>query len=98
MPLFLGWVFPHIFTPVHVIFLKLVMEPTCSIVYESEPIEKNTMNQPPRAMSNTFLSWRELGISIVQGLMIAIGILFIYQYTLQNGAMKKKQGQWFSAL
>lgn len=90
LPLFLGWIFPHIFTPVHVIFLELVMGPTCSIVYESEPMEKNTMNQPPRAMSKTFLSWRELGISIVQGVMIAIGILFVYQYTVQSGGNEEK--------
>lgn len=90
LPLFLGWVFPHIFTPVHVIFLELVMGPTCSIVYENEPMEKNTMSQPPRAMSNTFLSWRELGISLVQGIMIAIGVLFVYQYTVQNGGTEEK--------
>lgn len=90
LPLFLGWIFPHIFTPVHVIFLELVMGPTCSIVYESEPMEKNTMNQPPRAMSKTFLSWRELGISIVQGVMIAVGILFVYQYTVQSGGNEEK--------
>src|SRR5690606_25430754 len=90
LPLFLGWVFPHIFTPVHVIFLELVMGPTCSIVYENEPMEKNTMSQPPRAMSNTFLSWRELGISLVQGIMIAIGVLFVYQYTAQNGGTEEK--------
>src|SRR5690606_15417919 len=34
LPLFLGWIYPHIFTPVHVIFLELIMGPTCSIVYE----------------------------------------------------------------
>lgn len=40
LPLFLGWVFPAIFTPVHVIFLELIMGPTCSIVYENEPMKK----------------------------------------------------------
>src|SRR5690606_19357837 len=43
LPLFLGWVFPQIFTPVHVIFLELVMGPTCSIVYENEPMERDAM-------------------------------------------------------
>ncbi|RRN76564.1 HAD family hydrolase, partial [Pseudoxanthomonas sp. SGD-10] len=43
LPLFLGWIYPHIFTPVHVIFLELIMGPTCSIVYENEPMEKDTM-------------------------------------------------------
>jgi len=90
LPLFLGWVFPHIFTPVHVIFLELVMGPTCSIVYENEPMEKNTMKQPPRAMGDTFLSLNELGISIVQGVVITLGVLFAYQFTVQNGGGEDK--------
>ena len=90
LPLFLGWVFPQIFSPVHVIFLELVMGPTCSIVYENEPIEKDTMKRPPRAMSDTFLSINELGISIVQGLLITIGILFVYQFTVQQGGTEEK--------
>ena len=85
LPLFLGWAFPQIFTPVHVIFLELVMGPTCSIVYENEPMEKNTMLQKPRPITETFLSWRELILSIVQGLAITIGILFIYQFTYRSG-------------
>lgn len=85
LPLFLGWVFPGIFTPVHVIFLELVMGPTCSIVYENEPMEKNTMNNPPRKLTDTFLNWKELTISIIQGLVITAGILGIYQYSVYLG-------------
>ena len=85
LPLFLGWAFPQIFTPVHVIFLELVMGPTCSIVYENEPMEKNSMTQKPRPISETFLSMRELVISIIQGLVITAGVLFIYQLTYRNG-------------
>lgn len=90
LPLFLGWIFPQIFTPVHVIFLELVMGPTCSIVYESEPIEKNAMLQPPRAMTDTFLSSRELVVSIIQGLAITVGVLFVYQLTVHNGGNEEK--------
>lgn len=85
LPLFLGWIFPHIFTPVHVIFLELVMGPTCSIVYENEPIERNAMQRPPRALTDTFLNWRELTISIIQGLVITAGILWLYQYSVNHG-------------
>lgn len=56
LPLVLGWTFPAIFTPVHVIFLELIMGPTCSIIYENEPIEPNLMQQKPRPFTNTFLS------------------------------------------
>ncbi|MCY1515095.1 Calcium-transporting ATPase 1 [compost metagenome] len=90
LPLFLGWIFPQIFTPVHVIFLELVMGPTCSIVYENEPMEKNAMLQKPRKMSDTFLNWRELAISIFQGLVITAGVLFIYQWSVQNNNNEEK--------
>lgn len=86
LPLFLGWIYPNIFTPVHVIFLELIMGPTCSIVYENEPIEKNAMQQKPRKMTETFLNWRELSISIIQGLMITVGVLFAYQLAVQSGS------------
>lgn len=89
LPLFLGWIYPNIFTPVHVIFLELIMGPTCSIVYENEPIEKNAMQQKPRKMTETFLNWRELSISIIQGLMITVGVLFAYQLAVQNAASEE---------
>ncbi|MCZ2249168.1 MAG: cation-translocating P-type ATPase [Candidatus Parvibacillus calidus] len=89
LPLFLGWIYPNIFTPVHVIFLELIMGPTCSIVYENEPIEKNAMQQKPRKMTETFLNWSELSISIIQGLMITAGVLFVYQLAVQNGASEE---------
>ena len=86
VPLVLGWAYPNIFSPVHVIFLELIMGPTCSIIYENEPMERNTMQQPPRKMSSTFLTWKEMRISILQGIIISAGVLFIYQYAVQNGA------------
>lgn len=86
LPLFFGWIYPNIFTPIHVIFLELIMGPICSIVYENEPLEKNTMLQKPREMSDTFLSWKELKISIIQGLAITLGILFAYQWAVTGGS------------
>lgn len=86
LPLFLGWIYPHIFTPVHVIFLELIMGPTCSIVYENEPMEKDTMQRKPRKMTETFLNWKELSISIIQGLIITAGVLFAYQFAVQKGS------------
>ena len=85
LPLVLGWIYPAIFTPVHVIFFELIMGPTCSIIYENEPIEANLMQQKPRAFTNTFLSWNELNISIWQGLAITAGTLGIYQFAVAQG-------------
>jgi Ca2+-transporting ATPase len=85
LPLALGWIYPNIFSPVHIIFLELIMGPTCSIIYENEPLEKNTMLQQPRPFSTTFFNWKELTTSIVQGLMITVGTLFTYQYAVKQG-------------
>ncbi len=84
IPLALGWIYPNIFTPVHVIFLELIMGPTCSIIYENEPIEDNSMLQVPRPFTSTFFSWRELTTSIIQGLFITGGTLYTYQYAVQH--------------
>jgi Ca2+-transporting ATPase len=85
IPLALGWIYPNIFTPVHIIFLELIMGPTCSIIYENDPMESNMMQQPPRPLSNTFFSWKELWISIIQGLAITATALLTYRYAVQAG-------------
>jgi P-type Ca2+ transporter type 2C len=82
IPLALGWVFPNIFSPVHVIFLELIMGPTCSIIYENEPMEEDTMKQKPRSYSINFFSWKELSTSIIQGFAITLGTLGAYQYSV----------------
>lgn len=82
IPLALGWVYPNIFTPVHIILLELIMGPTCSIIYENEPMEKDTMKA---AFTSTFFNPKELTTSVLQGLIITVGTLVAYQYGVKNG-------------
>ena len=84
IPLVLGWIYPNIFSPVHIIFLEIIMGPTCSIIYENEPMESNLMLQKPRPLTNTFFNLKEITISIIQGLIITLGLLFIYQYCVHE--------------
>lgn len=86
IPLLLQWNFTDLFSPVHVIFLELIMGPTCSVIYENEPMEPGTMRRPPRKLSSTFLSFRQLFVSIIQGLFITGGCLGIGYYYLINGS------------
>ena len=62
------------------------MGPTCSIIYENEPIEKGIMLRPPRKMGVSFLSLNQLSISILLGLMITAGCLGIGYYFMQQGS------------
>jgi Ca2+-transporting ATPase len=84
IPLALGWIYPNIFTPVHIIFLEIIMGPTCSIIYENEPMESNLMLEKPRLLTTTFFNLKEITISIIQGLFITLGLLYMYQYCVQN--------------
>ena len=86
LPLLLAWRFTTIFTPVHVIFLELIMGPTCSIIYENEPMEPGTMQRKPLIMGTSFLSFKQLSMSLIQGLIITGGCLILGFYYLQNDA------------
>jgi Ca2+-transporting ATPase len=84
IPLVLGWIYPNIFSPVHIIFLEIIMGPTCSIIYENEPMEPNLMSQKPRPFTTTFFNLKEILISIIQGLAITLGLLFVYRYCVRE--------------
>ena len=43
------------------------------------------MIQPPRPFAKTFFNWKELTTSLVQGVVITCGTLFIYQYSIGHG-------------
>jgi P-type Ca2+ transporter type 2C len=85
VPLLYQWPYPHILLPLHIIFLELVMDPTAAIAFENEPGEKNSMEQPPRPANNNLFSWRELTLSILQGLAITIVVLSMYRWAVGKG-------------
>jgi len=46
VPVLLGW--PMLLMPVHIVFLQLIIDPACSVVFEAEPLEADAMTEPPR--------------------------------------------------
>lgn len=84
VPLLLGWSFSELFSPVHIVFLELVMGPTCSIAFENEPGTSKT-NRISGPKSDALFSFRELSLSLMQGLVISLLILFVYQSDLGGG-------------
>ena len=85
LPLLFGWKFPNIFSPIHVIFLELIMGPTCSIFFEREPVETEIMSARPRDREHGLFSKAELLVSVIQGLLIAFGVLGIYYHFMKVG-------------
>ncbi|GAB3826008.1 cation-translocating P-type ATPase [Hymenobacter jeollabukensis] len=85
VPSLLAGRFPVLLGPVHVIFLELLMGPTCSIVFENEPTEAGTLQEPPRPLNQPFLAWAQLGEGVGQGLVVAVGVLGLAYYALHAG-------------
>ena len=86
VPLLFSWSFSSFFSPIHVIFLELIMGPTCSIVFENEPMEEGTMQRNPLRRSSGFLTFSQLGISIIQGVVIGLGCLSLGYFYMKQGA------------
>ena len=85
LPIIFGWTYPNIFSPIHIIFLELIMGPTCSIFFEKEPAEENLMLRPPRKREAGLFERNELLISITQGLIITAGVLGLYYFAMNQG-------------
>ena len=70
--------------PLHVVLLELVIDPTCSIVLERQPAERNIMERPPRNPQDQLISAKTLTKSILQGLVIFAASFGTYYYILQH--------------
>jgi P-type Ca2+ transporter type 2C len=70
--------FPLILWPVHIVFLELIIDPACSIIFEAEKEEINIMNRPPRKMTEPFFGIRKILFSCLQGLGILIVTFAVY--------------------
>ncbi len=72
-PIFIPWL-PHtLFSPIHVIFLELLMGPTCSILFENEFIPIQELTRPTK--NDKLIPNRDLFFTLIQGFMIFIGCI-----------------------
>jgi Ca2+-transporting ATPase len=83
IPLLFGT--PLIFTPVHIAFLEMVIDPVCSIVFEAENPEEDVMARPPRNPASPLFS-RALALwSLLQGTLVLALVAAVYALALRAG-------------
>ncbi|HSN27477.1 MAG TPA: cation-translocating P-type ATPase [Kofleriaceae bacterium] len=71
IPPLLDW--PLLLGPIHIVLLELVIDPTCSIVFEMEPPARDVMQRPPRGRAERLFAMRQVAISAVRGLVAFAG-------------------------
>jgi Ca2+-transporting ATPase len=64
VPLLVQW--PLLLLPVHVLFLELVIDPACSLVFEAQAEEPGIMRRPPRRSRSALLTGAILRRGILQ--------------------------------
>src|SRR6185369_15732398 len=67
LPLIFG--LPIIFSPIHIAFLEMVIDPVCTLVFEAEVEEDDIMRRPPRAPDEPLFSRWLIFWSVLQGLL-----------------------------
>ena len=76
LPILLGW--PVLLMPVHILFLQLVIDPACSVVFEAEPLDQETMRAKPRSQLERLFDRRVLGHGLLQGLGLIAFLFMLY--------------------
>ncbi len=76
---------PLVFAPLHIVFLEMVIDPVCSIVFEAEPEEANVMQRPPRSPTAHLLSAALIQWGLVQGVAALAVVAAIYFAGWQAG-------------
>ena len=83
LPVLFQW--PLVLFPVHIVFLELIIDPACSIVFEAEPEETNIMNRPPRNPQEPLFGRRTVVLSLLQGLSVLGILLVVFSIALFRG-------------
>ena len=81
---------PIILWPVHIVFLELIIDPACSIIFEAEKEEANVMNRPPKNMNEPFFGAAKIIFSCMQGVGILIVTMVVYLVGLYLGFEAKE--------
>ena len=79
-PVLLGW--PLALLPIHIVFLELIIDPACTVVFEAEEGEEGVMRRPPRPLDEPIFGGRGLLLGLVQGLGELVVDLALYGWAL----------------
>ena len=83
IPVLLQW--PLVLLPVHVVFLELIIDPACSVVFEAEPEEEDVMLRQPRDPKKPLFSRRNVALSFLQGFVVLVIVLSVYVFSIYRG-------------
>ena len=88
IPVLFKW--PLALMPVHVLFLELIIDPACTVVFEMEKDEKDIMQRPPRKLDEALFGRDMIFTGLIQGLGILAVVAGVYSFGLLSGLGEKE--------
>jgi len=76
---------PLMLMPLHIVFLELIIDPVCSVAFESERDEAGIMKRLPRNTNETFFGSGKILFSVFQGLLLLGMALGVHYISIQEG-------------
>lgn len=76
---------PLLLMPLHIVFMELIIDPVCSIAFESEQEEKGIMNRPPRDPNRQFFSGKRMLFSATEGFLVLVMVMGVYFLSIHEG-------------
>lgn len=76
---------PLLLLPLHIVFLEMVIDPACSIAFETEQEEKGIMSRPPRNPNDRFFSRGRMLFSLFQGFLLLAMVVSVYILSIREG-------------
>jgi len=89
---------PLLLLPIHIALLELIIDPSCSLIFEAEPAEANIMQRPPRNRSERLFSRRSVSIAVFQGLSVLAVCLLIVHLALPGHGTDAARALSFASL
>lgn len=80
LPVMLGW--PIVLHPIHIVFLELVIDPTCALAFENEAEERDLMRRPPRPRNAPLIDRPTFALAMAQGLVVLAVAMAAYAWAL----------------
>jgi len=93
---FAGW--PLLLLPTHIVFLELIIDPSCSLVFEAEAAETNVMTRPPRGPNDRLFSLDTVGLAVLQGLSVLAVCTGVFLFSLRGQTPEVARALTFSTL
>lgn len=89
---------PLLLFPVHIVFLELIIDPSCSLIFEAEEAEDDIMQRRPRSPDERLFAWSTIGVALAQGSSVLAACIGVFALAREDHSTDAARGLTFATL